>query len=690
MKAAEIREPFLSFFEERDHLRMPSASLVPVVLRPLGAAHDRRHAAVQALLPRRGGAALARGSPRCQKCFRTTDIEDVGTTARHLTFFEMLGNFSFGDYFKQGAVEYAWELSTQGFGARRPSGIWITVFGGDDELGLGPDEEAIECWRAVGVPDERIVQLGRDGQLLAGRARPGPAGRARSSTSTAASTSAATDDRPGDDTERFLEFWNLVFMQYELHEDGSLDAAAAEEHRHRPRGSSAWRRSSRTSPSVFETDHFRPLVELGEELSGRSLRRGRRRPRGRCGCSPTTAAAMTFLIADGVVPSNEDRGYILRRIMRRAIQPGPRARHRGALPAAALRARGRGHGRRLSRARARARRRSSGGPRLGGGELRPHARAGRAAARRAGRSAPRRTSTSWIDAEDAFRLHDTYGFPYELTKELLAEEGLSVDDAGLRGADGAGARGARAAARRAAHGGERRRTSGSCAFARDAGFRTRFVGYETTEADTASARRRARNGRLLAKLAESPFYPEGGGQVSDSGAGRDAVGRARVVDVYRLGDDQALALEPVEGELGAGRAGAARGRRARAPRDDAQPHRHAPAARGAARAARHARAPGRLLRRPGQAALRLHPRRARCRDEELRGGRGARERLDRRQPPGARDRDHRDEAERARRDGAVRREVRRLGADGRGRGRSRASCAAARTWPRPPRSGCST
>ena len=97
----------------------------------------------------------------CQKCFRTPDIENVGLTARHLTFFEMLGNFSFGDYFKQGAAEFAWELSTKGFGLD-PDDIWITVFGGDDELGLGPDEEAIECWRAIGVPDERIVHLGRE------------------------------------------------------------------------------------------------------------------------------------------------------------------------------------------------------------------------------------------------------------------------------------------------------------------------------------------------------------------------------------------------------------------------------------------------------------------------------------------------------------------------------------------------
>src|SRR3954466_817044 len=157
MDAGEIRERFLSYFEERDHRRMPSASLVPPSYDPSVLLTT---AGMQPVKP------FFRGEEKpphnrltsCQKCFRTVDIDVVGTTKRHLTFFEMLGNFSIGEYFKEGAVQYATELSTEGFGLDFER-IWITVFGGDEELGLGPDDEAIACRKWGGVPGERIVVL---------------------------------------------------------------------------------------------------------------------------------------------------------------------------------------------------------------------------------------------------------------------------------------------------------------------------------------------------------------------------------------------------------------------------------------------------------------------------------------------------------------------------------------------------
>jgi len=547
VKASEIRERFLSFFEERGHKRMPSAPLVPSVYDPSVLLTT---AGMQPFKPyfRGGEEPPAKRLASCQKCFRTTDIENVGLTARHLTFFEMLGNFSIGDYFKRGAVEYAYELSTDGFGFD-PADVWISVFGGDEELGLGPDEEAIECWRSVGVPDERIVLLGRaDNFWQSGPT--GPCGPCSELYLDRGPEFGSGEDRPGDDTERFLEFWNLVFMQYELHEDGSLTELPA---KNIDTGLGLERMAAvlQDVPSVFETDHFRPLVELGEELSGRGYGQD----------FPTTRAlriladhgrAAAFLLADGVVPSNEDRGYILRRIMRRTMQQGrvlgledpflpelyertievmgdayPELRREADSIARWAAAEEEHFGRTLAQ-----------GERMLSGLI----------------AQAKEDGTSWVSAEDAFRLHDTYGFPYELTKELLAEEGLSVDDQGFEEL--------MERAREVSRGGVARGPAEETHkrvfdFARGAGFVSRFVGYEATEWETVVGAAAPANGRVLAKLEESPFYPEGGGQVSDSGILETPSGRARVVDVYRLGDDQALALEPLEGEIGPGESASA-------------------------------------------------------------------------------------------------------------------------------------
>nr|MDQ3572758.1 alanine--tRNA ligase-related protein [Actinomycetota bacterium] len=317
MKSSEIRDTYQSFFEERGHLRVPSASLVP-------ASEDNSTlltvAGMQPFKPYFQGreAPPSNRLTSCQRCFRTPDIEEVGNTQRHLTYFEMLGNFSFGDYFKQDAIVFAWELSTDGFGFD-PALIWISVFGGDEELGLGPDEEAIELWRAVGVPDERIVKLPR----LENFWQAGPTGPCGPCSELYIDRGADYGDdevRPGDDTERFLEFWNLVFMAMELHEDGSL-TDLPNQNIDTGLGLERMALIQQDAGSVFETDGFKPLVELAEELSGRSFADGGKTTRA-MRILADHSRGMVNLIADGVVPSNEDRGYVLRRIMRRAIQQG--------------------------------------------------------------------------------------------------------------------------------------------------------------------------------------------------------------------------------------------------------------------------------------------------------------------------------------------------------------------------------
>ncbi len=538
--SAEIRDAFLSFFEERDHLRVPSGSLIPASYDPSVLLTT---AGMQPLKPYFMGQEQP-PHPRltsCQKCFRTTDIDEVGNTARHLTFFEMLGNFAFGDYFKEGAIEFAWELSTQVFGLD-PQLIWITVFEGDAELGLGPDEEAIDLWRAIGVPEERIVRLPRSENFW--QAGPtGPCGPCSELYMDRGPAFGSDDELPGGDGERYLEYWNLVFMQYSLHEDGSVEPLPK---RNIDTGLGVERMASilQDVPSVYETDQFRPLVELGERLSGR-----------RYGSDPVAtkalrvlsdhSRAMTFVIADGVAPSNEDRGYILRRIMRRAIQQGkaigletpflgkfadlvielmspvyPELEAERNAIHQWLSSEEESFGRTLEQ-----------GTRLLADIV----------------AKAKEQGTSWIDAEDAFRLHDTYGFPYDLTRELLQGEGLAVDDAGFHELMEEQRERARTGAARATGAGHEHEQVHD--FVRAAGFPTRFVGYETTEVETSVGALQRVNGVLLTKFAESPFYAEGGGQVSDSGVAESDSGVALVQSVYRLGDDQAVALAVERGEL---------------------------------------------------------------------------------------------------------------------------------------------
>ncbi len=528
MTSDEIRETYLSFFEERGHLRVPSSSLVPssddtsTLLTVAGMQQFKPYFEGREEPP----------APRvcdCQRCFRTPDIAEVGNTRRHLTFFEMLGNWSFGDYFKKESMEWGWELSREGFGFE-PERIWVTVFAGDEELGLGPDEESVEIWREIGVPDERIVRLPRAENFW--QAGPtGPCGPCSEMYVDRGPEYGGDDVRPGDDTDRYLEYWNHVFMTYELHDDGSLTDLPQ---RNIDTGLGLERMAmiQQGVDSVFDTDAFTPLIGLAEELSGRKY-----------GSEPKVTRAMRIiadhvrgsvnLIADGVVPSNEDRGYVLRRIMRRAIQQGRvlglEPPYLGSFAERAIE--------------------------LMGGAY-PHLEAERAGIVRwvadeeesFGRTLDRGTellakliadakesSTSWIDAADAFQLHDTYGFPYDLTKELLAEQGLAVDDDGFEALMEEQRERARGATAPVAD-----RHEAVISFASSAPP-TRFVGYEELRAQTSvAAASELGDGAMLIKLEESPFYAEGGGQVADSGVLASNGAEIRVDDVYRVGDDQVL------------------------------------------------------------------------------------------------------------------------------------------------------
>src|SRR5436305_8672563 len=362
----------------------------------------------------------------CQKTFRTVDIDIIGTTSRHLTFFEMLGNFSFGDYFKQEAIRFAWELSVDGFGFSVQD-IWITVFAGDEELGLEADHEAIEAWLEIGVPRERIVECPRSENFW--QAGPtGPCGPCSELYLDRGVALGRPDDLPGGENERFLEYWNLVFMQFDQNPVGTLTPLPA---RNIDTGLGLNRLAAilQDKPSGFETDQFAPLISLGEELSARQY--GQDFPTDRAlRVLADHSRSMTFLIADGVVPSNEDRGYVLRRIMRRAIRQG---RHTLQLEPGFLRRyaelvtdlMGAEYGELAAE-------RQAVGKWLDCAEQsfgRTLAQGTRLLDELIARA--KESGVEGIAAADAFLLHDTYGFQIDLTLELVADHDLGVDDEGF-------------------------------------------------------------------------------------------------------------------------------------------------------------------------------------------------------------------------------------------------------------------
>ena len=538
MRSDRIRETYQAFFEQHAHRRVPSASLVPA---PTDSSTLLTVAGMQPFKPYFLGleAPPASRLTSSQRCFRTPDIEQVGNTARHLTFFEMLGNFSIGDYFKPEAIAFAWQLSTDGFGFD-PEQIWITVFAGDEELGLGPDEEAIELWEAQGVAAARIVRLPRSENFW--QAGPtGPCGPCSELYLDRGVKFGAVDDLPGSNSDRFLEYWNLVFMSNQLHEDGSLSDLPA---KNIDTGLGLERMAviQQGVESVFDTDALAPLIELAVELSGQPY-----------GADPKLTRAIRIiadhsrgaagLLSDGVVPSNEDRGYVLRRVLRRAI-----------LQARVLGIEGPCLGRFAERVielgvasnpglgvERSTILRWIGDEELGFGRTldRGVAMLDRLIADAAG------AGQSVIDPAQAFALHDTYGFPFELTTELLAEAGLSADPGEFELLMEEQRRRARAGATTPA-GAAAERIGEIVASAAP----SEFVGYEQLRVETAIAAARAIDGAVVVKLEQSPFYPAGGGQVCDAGTLRftdhGGPAEATVIAVERVGDDQVVRIAATE------------------------------------------------------------------------------------------------------------------------------------------------
>ncbi|SNY56134.1 alanine--tRNA ligase [Paractinoplanes atraurantiacus] len=541
MKTAEIKRRYLAHFEANGHTVVPSA--------PLPAIDDPNLLFINAGMVQFVPYFLGQQTPAfkravsVQKCIRTPDIDEVGKTSRHGTFFQMNGNFSFGDYFKEGAIKLAWELSTKsqaegGYGLD-PERIWPTVYHDDDE--------AFSLWRQIGVPEKRIVRRGKKDNYWS-MGIPGPAGPC-SELFYDRGPEYGNDGGPEVDEDRFMEYWNLVFMQYEITDVKSkTDFTIVSElpNKNIDTGMGLERIASilQGVDNLYEIDEVRPILARAAEMTGKRYGAhsghvaGESHPddvRLRVIADHVRTALM--LIGDGVTPSNEGRGYVLRRIMRRAIRAirllGWQER---ALP-----------------------------------ELLPIARDCMApsypelekdferistyayaeedaflSTLRAGTTIldthiaeTRKSGQNALSGAQAFQLHDTYGFPIDLTLEIAQEQGLDVDQDGFRRlmADQRARAKADAAARKTGHA-----DLSAYRNALDAGGPVEFTGYQEVSRESrvrsiiggGGSVEVAGEGEFVELVLDTtPFYAEGGGQQADTGIINVGGGRVEVVDVQQ-------------------------------------------------------------------------------------------------------------------------------------------------------------
>jgi len=521
VKGSEIRRRFLSFFEERGHTVVPSSSLIPgdpsLLLTTAGMVQFKPYFLGQQPPPYPRATSV-------QKSFRTTDIENVGRTNRHMTFFEMLGNFSFGDYFKRKAVAHAWELVTTGYGIE-PERLWATVYDGS---GVGEaDLETEELWKEY-LPPERIVRRGLEDNFWS-MGVAGPCGPC-SEIYVDRGEAYGPEGGPAIDEERFLEIWNLVFMQYER--DDAFNLVGELEKKGVDTGSGLERVAVvlQEVPSVYESDLMAPILDAAQSLSDRTYGKDERDDLS-LRIVTEHGRAITFLIADGVVPSNEGRGYVLRRMLRRIVMHARRLGVEGAVTEPLIDVTVKMFGEpypELIERKAFVRQVAASEEEHFGATLRQGIILFDDEVERL-----RKAKEKEFPGKAAFLYHDTYGFPIEMTVELAEEQGLHVDTEGFDELMTEQRERARAAA---AKGGKDQ--AALAELAREAG-RPEFVGYERLDAE-ARVVGLIRGGKRVEAAGEgdgvemildrTPFYAEGGGQVGDAGLIRTGTGEALVED----------------------------------------------------------------------------------------------------------------------------------------------------------------
>lgn len=543
IKLHDIRQKFIDFFESKGHLAHPSYSLIPkndnsLLLIGAGMAPLKKFFTKEEIPPHPT-------MTTCQKCVRTGDIDNVGRTARHLTFFEMLGNFSFGDYFKRDAINYAWEFLTQVLGIPEEK-LWVSVYSEDDE--------AYKIWRdEIGVPENKIVKLGKEDNFWELEVGPsGPCSEIHYDRGVEYGKS--PDSKPGDDgDERFMEVWNLVFTQFDKDKNGvyhplsnpNIDTGM---------GLERIACVMEGVNSVYDVDSFRKIINVIEKISNKKY-----------GDDVEDdinikiivdhARAMTFLVSDGVVPSNEGRGYVLRRLIRRAARCGMLLGIEKSFLAEVVNEvidswsvyyKDLIDNRDMiieviNTEESRFQKTISQGIFLLDKKI----------------ADLKQNNKSVLDGNDVFELYDTYGFPPELTEEILRENDLTYDrDMFNKSME------------------EQKQRARSSVNSSDSGWKkdgavlnvsdlcNDFKGYELNETtskivsifvDNASTNSIKNSQHAIIVLDQTPFYGESGGQVGDTGEIKTKSSLFKVVDTQKTKDGIILHIgELVSGELSVG------------------------------------------------------------------------------------------------------------------------------------------
>ena len=531
----DIRREFLKFFESKGHFILPSFSLIPkndksLLLIGAGMAPMKKFFTGEEVPP-------AKRVTTCQKCIRTGDIDNVGLTDRHATFFEMLGNFSFGDYFKHEVIPWAWEFLTVNLEIPKED-LWVTVYKDDDE--------AFNIWKdVIGIPEEKIIRLGKEDNFW--ELEVGPSGPCSEIYVDRGLEYGSVDERPGGEGDRFIEVWNLVFTQFDKDEEGNYNPLS---HPNIDTGMGLERIATvlQKTDNIFEIDAIKDIIGEISKLSGKKYGEDKKSDIS-FRVITDHIRAMTFMISDTIVPSNEGRGYVLRRLIRRAAR----------------------HGRKLGIKRAFLFEIAdmvidSWGDQYK--ELKENRESIKEIIRReeekfletidgglvrlnSNIEEMKASGEKLLDGKKAFKLYDTYGFPIDLTEEILKEEGLDVDMAGFkREMDDQKTR-----AREA-------RDDKNVGWANQdnkhlfEGLSNEFLGYEKNECRGKIIRIISDDDEIVESINEgekgivildkTTFYGESGGQVGDTGEIISDKFKLKVTDTKKTKDGLHLHFVEVE------------------------------------------------------------------------------------------------------------------------------------------------